>query len=353
MKLYTCTNCHNTLYFENSTCLNCNHAVGFEAAKFDLLALDINQNAYSPVNDKNESYRFCSNAMYGTCNWLIPITQTSDFCIACSLNRVIPELSIDKNRQKWARIEIAKHRLIYSLLRLGLPVSAKVNSTDINGIAFDFMADISATEKVMTGHDNGVISLNIEEADEGERVRHKLNLGEKYRTLLGHFRHEIGHYYWDVLIKDGPHLEKFRQLFGNDEKDYSEALEIYYKTETPANWNDTFISSYATSHPWEDWAETWAHYMHLMDTLETAWSFGIGIQNKGMETAINKDPYTIADFNTVINKWFPLTFAVNNLNRSMGEEDLYPFIISSPVVEKLQFIHEVCRARLGAMPKGI
>ncbi len=344
MKLYTCTNCQNTLYFENSTCLNCNHAVGFEAGNFNLLTLQNSQNGYSPVNTQNETYRYCANAAYGTCNWLIPANLHGDFCIACALNRVIPALSIDKNRQKWTRIENAKHRMVYSLLRLRLPVYPKINDTDSNGITFDFMGDVSGTEKIMTGHDEGVIALNIEEADEFERIKHKLNLGEKYRTLLGHFRHEIGHYYWEILIKDRPPLEKFRQLFGNEEIDYTEALDIYYKTDTPANWNDSFISPYATSHPWEDWAETWAHYMHLMDTIETAWSFGIGVQSAAMQTVINNDPYTVADFKTIIDNWFPLTFAVNSLNRSMGQEDFYPFIISAPVIEKLQFIHEVCRA---------
>ena len=353
MKLYTCTNCHNTLYFENSICLNCNHAIGFEAGGFNLLALDNKQHVYWPVNHQNETYRYCANSAFSTCNWLIPQAQQGDFCIACTLNRVIPELSIDKNRQKWKRIEIAKHRLVYSLLRLRLPVYPKINNTDSNGISFDFMGDVTGAEKIMTGHNNGVIALNIEEADEGELVKHKLDLGEKYRTLLGHFRHEIGHYYWDVLINNSPNLEKFRQLFGNEAKDYGKALELYYNTETPANWNDSFISPYASSHPWEDWAETWAHYMHLMDTMETAWSFGIGVQSTGMQTVIKNDPYTIADFDDIIDKWFPLTFAVNNLNRSMGQDDFYPFIIPAPVVEKLHFIHEVCRAHPGSIPKPV
>jgi hypothetical protein len=342
MKLYTCTYCKNPLYFENSTCLNCNHAVGFEAGKFNLVALDSYPVGYSPVNNKNEVYRFCTNSTHGTCNWLIPVSISSPFCIACELNRTIPELSNNKNREKWIRIEIAKHRLVYSLLRLKLPVKAKKSFDETGGIAFDFMADTSPTERVMTGHDNGVITLNIEEADEGERTRHKLDLGEKYRTLLGHFRHEIGHYYWDVLIKDSSHLKKFRQLFGDEEKDYDEALVVYYKNGIQSNWNNFFISPYASSHPWEDWAESWAHYMHMMDTLETAWSFGIGIHRQEMQTEVTNDPYTIADFDTIVNTWFPLTFAVNSLNRSMGHADFYPFIVSEPVIEKLRFIHEVC-----------
>lgn len=342
MKLYSCTNCNNPLYFENSACLSCNHTVGFEAGKFNMVTLDPNQNNYSPVGNKNEVYRFCANAIHGTCNWLISISQASPFCIACSLNRTIPELSTLVNQDKWQRIEIAKHRLVYSLLRLRLPVYPKQNLDQLDGIVFDFLGDASPVERVITGHDNGVITLNIAEADEGERTRHKLDLGEKYRTLLGHFRHEIGHYYWELLVKDSKHLQKFRQLFGNEEKDYTQALETYYQTATQINWNEYFISPYASSHPWEDWAESWANYMHMMDTLETAYSFGIGIHHKEMQTEVTKDPYTILNFDSIIKMWFPLTFAVNSLNRSMGHADFYPFIISAPVIEKLRFIHEVC-----------
>ncbi|MEO6547128.1 MAG: putative zinc-binding peptidase [Ferruginibacter sp.] len=342
MKLYTCTNCQNPLYFENSACLNCNHAVGFEVGQFNLITLDNNPNGYSQVNNKSQLYRYCANAAHATCNWLVPVTQISPFCMACELNRTIPQLSSAVNVAKWQNIEIAKHRMVYSLLRLNLPVNAKKTFDENGGIAFDFIADTSPTERVMTGHDNGIITLNIEEADEGELVRHKLDLGEKYRTLLGHFRHEIGHYYWEVLIRDSPNLQRFRTLFGNEERDYEEALATYYRNGIQLNWNDNFISPYASSHPWEDWAESWAHYMHLMDTLETAWSFGIGIHRREMETEVNNDPYTIADFNSIINTWFPLTFAVNSLNRSMGHADFYPFIVSSPVIEKLRFIHEIC-----------
>lgn len=348
MKLYNCTNCNNALYFENSTCLNCQHTVGFDSTRFSLPALDTYSNGFSLVNNKNVVYRFCANAVHGTCNWLIPVAQASPFCTACELNRTIPELSTIENQAKWQRIEIAKHRLVYSLLRLRLPVKPKLSPEQVDGIAFDFMADNSPTERVMTGHDNGVITLNIEEADDMERTRHKLDLGEKYRTLLGHFRHEIGHYYWDVLIQNKPAIEKFRLLFGDEQKDYSQALETYYATATPANWNESFISPYASAHPWEDWAESWAHYMHMMDTLETAWSFGIGIHRRNMEADINNDPYTIQDFNTIVSMWFPLTFAVNSLNRSMGHADFYPFIISEKVIQKLKFIHELCGVGVAA-----
>ncbi len=347
MKLYACGHCHQPLYFENSTCLHCLQTVGFDIAKLSMITLiGGGDGQWYDVIDPEQSYRFCRNAQHGTCNWIFHPGQSGEFCMACSLNRTIPLLSSAENLSRWKRIEVAKHRLVYSLIRLHLPVRGKEGPED-EGIAFDFMADLSPDERVMTGHHQGTITLNIEEADETERVRNKLDLGEKYRTLLGHFRHETGHYYWDLLIKDHQLLKKFRLLFGDEQQDYSRALENYYHTGAPGNWADHFISPYASSHPWEDWAETWAHYLHLMDTLETAWSFGIGIkpwEQQDLRADISRDPYDTAQFEKIIRLWLPLTFAVNSLNRSMGHPDFYPFVISPPVMDKLRFIHETCRA---------
>ena len=350
MKVYSCSNCESPLYFENNICLSCKHPTGFDASVLSMITLTGDEkNGYTDIAHNKQAHRYCLNATYGTCNWLIPLQQTSPYCQACELNRIIPELSLPENLRRWKNIEIAKHRLVYSLLLLQLPVVVKKDNEE-EGIAFDFMADTSPVQKVMTGHDNGTITLNIDEADEAERVRHKMDLGEKYRTLLGHFRHEIGHYYWDVLIKNTSSLKRFRELFGDDQKDYQTSLETYYNNEVPPDWGDHFISPYATAHPWEDWAETWAHYLHLMDTLETAFSFGIAIRpqkisgEQDMGTNISQDPYNIANFDRIIRMWIPLTFAVNSLNRSMGHADFYPFVISPDVIEKLKFIHEVCAA---------
>jgi len=353
MKLYTCSNCHSLIYFENNICLHCGYSLGFEAGSLSLVTLvPEGNNLFSNVQNKQEKYRYCKNAEYSACNWLIHNSQASEYCPACDLNRVIPDLIIEENLKRWRNIEVAKHRLLYSLFRLRLPVSAKIDDEE-TGIAFDFLAARSAKDKVITGHENGVITLNIEEADEAARVRHKQDLGERYRTLLGHFRHEIGHYYWEVLIKNSDALKKYRQLFGDEEKDYVESLEAYYKKGAAPNWSRNFISPYASSHPWEDWAETWAHYLHLMDTLETAFSFGIRIQpdmiqaTKQIQASIQQDPYDMSDFDQIMKWWLPLTFAVNSLNRSMGHTDFYPFVISEVVVNKLQFIHELCLRNSG------
>jgi hypothetical protein len=347
MKLYTCEQCNNLLYFENSVCLRCNHTVGFDPYKMAMVTLVTGKDQHIWQDAVlGTRYRQCANVQHATCNWLIPETETSDFCLACALNRTIPQLS-ESNIALWKRIEVAKHRLIYSLLRLGLPL---VPGTDgASGLAFDFLADTDPQTRVVTGHLNGIITLNIEEANEAERVKNKLDLGEKYRTLLGHFRHEIGHYYWDVMLRDGTLQKPDVQLvFGNDDIPYDEALKAYYAQGAAADWSNNYISPYATSHPWEDFAETWSHYLHLMDTLETAYYFGLGVHPKkttgstAIDAQIDRDPYTIKSFEEIFFMWLPLTFAVNSLNRSMGHNDFYPFIVPPAVVKKLSFVHAAC-----------
>ena len=355
MKVFTCNNCRNPLYFENSECLKCGHAVGFDAASLTMITLTPGQGSiFSNATNDKELYQYCRNAEFGVCNWLVPAGPEPSYCIACALNRIIPSLDNEENRLRWKNMEVAKHRLIYSLLRLHLPFEV-TREGKLEAIQFDFMAETPNGEKVMTGHDNGIITINISEADEAERVRNKQDLGERYRTLLGHFRHEIGHYYWDVLVREGPAIEKYRGLFGDERQDYAAALETYYANGAPADWNQHFISPYATAHPWEDWAETWAHYLHMMDTLETAWAFGIRIdpaeleEDAGIRISSIREPYDQSEFDRLIKRWLPLCFAVNSLNRSMGHADFYPFILSVPVIEKLRFIHELCHA---AAPAG-
>ncbi len=349
MKLYTCSRCGTLVYFENSVCLNCSGDLGFDATSLDMFSVTEHESGACVCEGQAKAVYFCANHVYGTCNWLV--SRRDDFCTACALNRTIPSLSSD-NLIRWKQIEVAKHRLVYSLLRLKLPVKPK-REDERTGIAFDFLADVSQENRVMTGHNNGVITLNIEEADEAERVRNKLDLGEKYRTLLGHFRHEVGHHYWNVLIADTQSHGPFRELFGDESQNYNDALRRYYEAGPGKEWSDNFISPYATSHPWEDWAETWAHYMHLMDTMETAYFFGIGIhplKGESIHADLKEDPHSIDDFQAVFDKWLPLSFALTSLNRSMGHNDFYPFVIAPKVVKKLSFIHRILsKARLKAV----
>lgn len=350
MKLFNCKQCGQLLFFENTHCESCGSVLGFLSDDMQLHTLLPHPGqTFSLMGAGKEHYRYCANAQHWACNWLIPVHQDDPLCMACALNDTIPNLKQTGNVQLWRKLEAAKHRLVYSLLRLGLPLLSKTQQPEI-GLAFDFLAEQQHT--VLTGHAQGLITLNIAEADDAERAKRRQAMGEPYRTLLGHFRHEVGHYYWDRLIANTHFIYTYRKLFGDERQDYGETLKLYYKKGAADDWADYYISKYASAHPWEDWAESWAHYLHLIDTLETAHAFGLRvapktmIQDESLNAHINKDPYTLKDFDEIISLWLPLTFAVNSINRSMGHDDLYPFVIPPPVMEKLRFIHQLCQAQV-------
>ena len=361
MRLFTCPFCSQMLYFENTRCERCGHTLGYDAATFCMRALDQQPDSdaanggapgvvwHDAAGDGSAgSWRFCANAGQEACNWLIPAGDDATFCAACRHNHLIPDLSKPENILRWRALESAKHRLFYTLMRLGLPLATR-NEDPAHGLAFDFPAETPAQPKVMTGHDDGLITIALKEGDDAERERMREQMGELYRTPLGHFRHEIGHHYWDLLVRDTQFLEPFRALFGDEREDYAQALKNHYSRTPKIGWQEMFVSVYATSHPWEDFAETWAHYLHIVDTLEMASSFGISIHPKlarepGLQAEIDFDPYREGDMAVIVDTWLPLAFAVNSLNRSMGQADLYPFVLSPKVIEKLGFIHELVRA---------
>jgi len=289
-------------------------------------------------------YRLCANyTNHAVCNWAIPEHDPNEFCLACRLNESTPDLSDASAHSSWQGLEIAKRRLIYTLLELGLPLETKRENVE-QGLAFAFKNDGDGGEKVLTGHCDGLVTINMKEADAPSREQTRVALGESYRTLLGHFRHESGHYYWDRLVKGSAQLEDFRALFGDEQEDYAEAVKRHYAS-PKQNWADQYVSGYATMHPWEDWAETWAHYLHMVDTLETAQSFGVALKPEPIGGATS-EPVTarrvhFERFEDLIAAWVPLTVALNSLNRSMGIADVYPFVLADRVIAKLQFVHEV------------
>ena len=351
MQLFECGHCLQTVYFDNTHCTACGAMLGFDAQQMDMVSLhpDPDNDQYYQEEKSQTRYVFCANYHEGACNWVIDAKQHDKFCIACRLNRVIPNLSDLEHHRRWRKIELAKHRLIYALLQWQLPLKSKVEDPE-RGLAFDFKATLTEDERVLTGHDSGLITLNIAEADDIEREMAKNNMAELYRSVLGHFRHEIGHYYWDVLVDQSEFLLPFRQLFGDERLDYQEALQRHYEQGAPLDWSERYISAYATMHPWEDWAETWAHYLHIVDVLETADTFGIKIQPKlashqpNMHLVQHQNPYFCEDFETIYQAWLPVAFAMNSLNRSMGHDDFYPFLINQKVKEKLSFVHKVIQS---------
>ncbi len=354
MRLFTCKSCGQTLFFENNVCERCGHELGFCSTKMSLLTLEREGDILRPLGG-GSSYVCCANAAHGVCNWLVPVPVESPegLCTACQHNQTIPDLSIDENLRNWRAMEAAKHRLFYTLLRLNLPL-ADISSNPEQGLAFDFLADPPGSgPRILTGHDEGLITINLAEADDALRERFRNEMGEPYRTLLGHFRHEVGHYYWNVLVRDAGRRLACRAVFGDDSLDYGAALKLHYEQGPPPGWEEHYISAYATMHPWEDFAETWAHYLHIADTLETASAFGLRIHPRRtdeelLHADIDFDPYKATDIGQLIEAWLPLTFAMNAINRSMGHADMYPFVLSQPVVRKLSFIHDLVQGRVAA-----
>ncbi len=349
MKLFKCPNCGQLLTFENTQCERCGHRLGYIPEADQLAALEPDADVWRCVAEPSARYRFCANAEDDVCNWLVPADSDAVFCVACRHNRTIPDLSDAGALVAWRKIEIAKHRLFYTLLRLGLPHPASGEAPE--PLIFDFLADAPVADgpKVMTGHDDGLITIALAEADDAERERRRAQMGEPYRTILGHFRHEVGHFYWDILVRDGGWLDRFRAAFGDERADYDAALQRHYETGAPANWQDRHVSAYATVHPWEDFAETWAHYLHIVDSLEMARALAMSVHPRVDETGAlaataEVDPYGPSHIEALVATWVPLAFAMNAVNRCMGQNDLYPFILSPAVIGKLGFVHEMLQS---------
>lgn len=313
MRSFTCV-CGQTLSFENSVCLRCGRAVGYARDARDVRPLD----GMVP----------CANLDLNGCNWIPEVA--GDLCFACRLTRTRPNDADLEGMPQYYRAEQAKRRLLFELDRIGLPVEPYDDATG-RGLAFDLLSSVA--EDVTTGHAGGIITLDLAEGDAVHREQVRLHLGEAYRTLLGHFRHEIGHYYWTVLVEPGD-LDGFRAVFGDERASYDDAVSRHYADGPPAGWEETFVSSYATMHPWEDFAETFAHVLHIRDALETA-----------HETGLSVDPQLATrDFgDVVLGTWVPLSAALNQMNRSLGHGDLYPFVLPPVVVDKLSWVDALLR----------
>jgi hypothetical protein len=305
------------MFFEQTDCLQCAEPVCFDIRQSKAVS------AASAIP--------CANRTLIECNW---VTGDSDpFCQSCRLTRTIPNLVSDRNVALWKRVEQAKRRLTYDLTRLKLPFAVP------NGahIAFDILSHETAGHPIMTGHEAGLITMNLSEADDAEREARRAAFREPYRTLLGHFRHEVGHFYWEALVDQSQLISPFRLIFGDESRDYGEMLAAYH-SRADRSWNsDAFISEYATSHPWEDWAETFAHFLHIVSTLDTASSLPLSLDERSRNTL--DDPYLERDFEALLSLWDAVSYSMNELNRSMGISDAYPFHLTQAVRGKLHFVH--------------
>jgi len=373
MKVFRCT-CPDrpTLYFENVSCGRCGRLTGFDPERGELRPFETADGTAPTdaettwLDEDGGAWRLCTNrSLHAVCNWMVPASTAGTGaapCTACRLNHVIPNLAIGGNLELWRALEQAKRRCLFTFLELELPFSG--TSSPVPPLGFRFMADRTtathfetpsgAPEPIVTGHEDGIVTINLAEADAIARLRTQLAMQERYRTLLGHFRHETGHYFWNWFARtDAGFLERFRTRFGDERADYAAAVARHYARGAPANWRRGYISAYATLHPWEDWAESWAHYLHIVDTLETWQSLG---QETRLDTAVVRAirlPFRMGtdsaaspgDFDAIVSLWIEASVMLNALNRSMGLPDPYPFVLNQPAREKLRFVHE---AVLGA-----
>ena len=330
MKTFQCK-CGNRLFFENSSCLRCGQTVGFLVESLELVPT-------VPLADAPEgSPRACANFGNDLCNWLVHPDDEDTFCLACRLNVEAPAPG-ESNQELLRNVEKAKRRLIFALLTLDLPV--RPLSQHPNGLGFVLRRGTKA-KPVITGHSDGLITLDLREADPSRREKIRQDLSEDYRTLLGHFRHESGHYYWNLFFPDEPSRAEFRSLFGDERADYSQSLKKHYASPN-TDYENTHVSSYATSHPWEDWAETWAHYLHIRDSWETSIAFGLRT-SKALGQSIDDH----------LDDWIELMIALNSMNRSMGHDDAYPFQLAVAVRKKLAFIDQIISAQVPQLKQSL
>ncbi|MFT4076892.1 MAG: putative zinc-binding metallopeptidase [Asticcacaulis sp.] len=346
MRDFSCSACGNTTYFDNRNCLRCGARLGFVTETQSLEALvPAEHDTWALVSDASKHYRFCANTKSDVCNWLTDVSEGETYCRACRHNRIVPSPALPGTLAHWRAISAAQRHLFYSFLKWDLPSPTR-KEHPTGGLVFDFLEDThlpdGSIEKPMTGHDEGVITIRAAEAEDAEREVLRVQMHEPYRTMLGHFRHETGHFIWNQLIRDGGLVDACRTVFGDDRLDYADALQRHYREGPPPAWQTQYISEYASSHPWEDFAETFAHCLHIVDTLEMARSHEIRLSVCGepaREIAIN--PYTESSFETLADLWVPLSITLNSLHHSMGERALYPFILTPAVRRKLEFVHQV------------
>ncbi len=335
MRDFHCPNCGQRLTFENSACLSCGSALGFSLNQMALLVIaNGDEGEHAGAVDADE-YQLCANLYLAECNWLVSKNDSGRLCESCSLTTVRPNDANTAGLAEFARAEAAKRRLVAELHELKLPIVGRDQDPD-QGLAFRLLS--SAHENVLTGHENGVITLDLAEGDDVHREQLRVEMDEPYRTLLGHFRHEIGHYYFYRLISpSSEYLAQFNELFGDPEADYQAALDRHYSEGPPEGWHENFVSSYATMHAAEDWAETFAHYLHIRDTLDTSAWCGLAPAS----ATYDRPALGPSAFQTIIDMWLPLSWSLNMVNRSMGHDDLYPFVLPVAVLEKMKFIHAV------------
>jgi hypothetical protein len=319
--------------FVDQECASCRAPLGYvsERHSIEVLRPSSDPATYeiagaASVDGVERRFWRCLNAAWG-CNWMLAADSDTPWCRSCRLTRGRPDEARPEAVAAWMTAEAAKRRLVHQLDTLGLPVEGR-SSEAPDGLAFDLVH--LPGEGGITGHFEGVVTLDLAETDDRHRDELRIRLDEPFRTVIGHLRHEIGHHYWTVLVGDGDCVTVFRRLFGDERVDYREAVEAYYSQDRPV-WDPTLhVTAYAASHPLEDWAETFAHYLHITDALDTAVAYGLALPK----------PDPGSGFTDMLDAWRPINAAITAVAGAVGMPPIYPFDPCGAVVDKLAFVHD-------------
>lgn len=315
MRIFDCPACGTTVYFTNTRC-----------GRGDEVAYDPDRAAFTT------GFRPCANREWIACNWIAE--GEGALCRACAMTEVIPDTFHAANRGLWSEAELAKRWVLANLARWGWFTAADPGRRPV----FRLLAEQTSAGEVpvIMGHAAGVVTINVTEADPAERVRRRIKLGEPLRTMIGHFRHELGHYFFERLSEDEAFPDAFRATFGDERADYAQALKRYYDDGPPPDWRARHVTAYSAAHPHEDWAECFAHLLHLADIADSFVAAGLGAP---AAPAPGYDPYADGDAGRLITFGAELGIALNHVNRSMGLPDIYPFVLAPPIRAKLAFVH--------------
>ena len=340
MRRFPCDRCGQAVHFAAQQCPTCDGALGYDSETRSIRTLlpTAEPAMFTAWGSSRPLWR-CLNTAWG-CNWTLPAHTGATWCRSCALTRGRPDDERPAALDAWARAEAAKRRLVHQLDDLGLPVVARSDAIP-GGLAFDFVA-LPGTGGI-TGHRDGVVTLDLAEVDDRYRDDLRRQLGERFRSVIGHLRHEIGHYYWTTLVQQPGREPAVRRTFGDERVDYGDALAGHYAGAT--SWDvRRFVSPYAASHPLEDWAETFAHYLHILDATGTAVAHGLLPDPAGAIAG----PTATLDFSAVLAAWRSLHVALDAISEAVGSPAVFPVDPLDTVTAKLVVVHELVQLGVAA-----
>jgi hypothetical protein len=308
MQRLHCPNCGNEVFFDSLRCVRCATELAFELEPTG--SLRVADAAFAGRCEMRHAWR---------CNW--QPDSSGPFCTSC----LIVDAGTHADNPLLAAFLLAQRRALAQLSELGVAWTGNVDDPAQPPLRFTYRSSVAGDAPTI-GHLAGLITLDLDEADPAEREQIRATLGEQYRTPLGHIRHELGHYVWLRHVASDParHAE-FRAVFGDETVDYAAALDAYYARPEDESWPDEYVSPYATAHPWEDFAESWAQVMHLHDVVTTGAAWGV--------VEFPDGPF---DPQQWISTAVLASLAANELARAMGMRDLYPFALSPGARRKIE-----------------